>query len=404
MMNIKKHLSNELFLLFAFFPLIPNTLKGLPVILLVLGSFFLIEKTKVNWKWFLINSSTFLLYVFSLLYTTNFSYGFKKLETGLTFFIVPLVFFVLRPQIAITSQLRKKFLFLFVLSSTIFASYILFFIISDNNLTSNKDFYSDKFRLVVEKVPLIGQHPIYASIYLGNALIFTFYLFQLYSVSYKTKKGFFLLIAIFINTILLLMLSSKAVIFSLIILLILYFVHAFFLRGRFKKGLMYLCMLFIGALVLFVFNRRVNEMIRLDTYASVNSSYSNSFRVNIYECAINVFKHNPILGVGIGDAQDALNECYSYKSQLLLNNQYNSHNQYLDFCIKLGFLGLVVFIGFLAANYRYAHNSNDELFKVIILFYCLNFLTENILVRQSGLILFVFFIHFFRNNKTYKIS
>ena len=178
-----------------------------------------------------------------------------------------------------------------------------------------------------------------------------------------------------------------------------YLVQTIVREKKQKQGLVFLSVLFIGVLMLFTFNRRMNEMIKFDTYTSLNSNYSNSFRVNIYNCAINVFKRSPFLGYGVGDAQDELNNCYSYKDQLLLNNKYNSHNQYLDFAIKLGLLGLATFMVLLIANYQYAKYSKDELFRYIIIFYCLNFFTENLLARQSGLILFVFLINFFRINK-----
>ena len=83
------------FIFLALFPLIPNRIKGLPVILLLLFSIFLFfnEKRKqFNWKLLLINSSIFLVYLFSLLYTSNISYAMKKLEISLSLLVFPLVF------------------------------------------------------------------------------------------------------------------------------------------------------------------------------------------------------------------------------------------------------------------------------------------------------------------------
>ncbi|GAL62284.1 O-antigen ligase family protein [Algibacter lectus] len=399
MIRTKTYILNGLFLFFAFFPIIPNSVKGLPVVLLFLGSLFLKQKKKINWNWFLINSSIFFLYIISLTYTQNISYGIRIIETALTFLIIPLVFFILRPQIKISQQLRTKFLVLFIVSTTIFSLFALFYIITDNKTEYFKDFYSNKFRIIVENIPLIGQHPSYASIYLGISLIFIIHLFKRNLLSYKKQEKLFLIFSGFINIVLLLMLSSRGVIFSLIILLILYLVKNIVRGKKQKQGFVFLCLLFICVLMLFTFNRRMNEMIKFDTYTSLNSNYSNSFRVNIYNCAINIFKGSPFWGYGVGDAQDELNNCYSYKDQLLLNNNYNSHNQYLDFSIKLGLLGLVAFMVFLIANYQYAKSSKDELLMCVIIFYCMNFFSENILVRQSGLILFIFFIHFFRINK-----
>lgn len=399
MIRKREHILNGILLVFSFFPIIPNNIKGLPVILLFLGALFFYSKSKINWNWFLINSSIFLLYLLSLSYTQNISYGMRIVETALTFLVIPFVFFVLRPQIKISHQLQTKFLVLFTYSTTVFALLTLFYIIVDNKTEYYKDFYSNKFRIVVENIPLIGQHPIYASIYLGISLIFITYLFKRNLLDYQKRQKVFMIFSGFINIVLLLMLSSKGVIISLVILLISYLGRTVFKEKKQKQGFVFLFLLFISVSILFTFNRRMNEMIKFNTYKSLSSNYSNSFRFNIYNCAIKVFKGSPFWGYGVGDAQDELNNCYSYNDQLLLNNNYNSHNQYLDFTIKLGLLGLAAFLALIIVNYQYAKYSKSELVKYIIIFYCLNFFTENILVRQSGLILFVFFIHFFRVNK-----
>ena len=132
MIRIKTYISNSLFLLFAFFPIIPNTVKGFPVVMLFLGSLFFNQKKKINWNWFLINSSIFFLYILSLTYTKNVSYGMSIIETALTFLIIPLVFFVIIPQVKISQELRTKFIILFIVSTTIFSCLVLFCIIIDN--------------------------------------------------------------------------------------------------------------------------------------------------------------------------------------------------------------------------------------------------------------------------------
>ena len=58
-MNIKRNDFNKQkilnfgVLLFAIFPVLPNKIKGLPIVFLVLVSFIYFKKTKINFRFFL---------------------------------------------------------------------------------------------------------------------------------------------------------------------------------------------------------------------------------------------------------------------------------------------------------------------------------------------------------------
>ena len=77
----KVNILNGLILTFAVFPIIPNSIKGLPVILLFVGALFFFKKREVNWKSLLVNSSLFLMYTISVIYSNDHSVALKKLET-----------------------------------------------------------------------------------------------------------------------------------------------------------------------------------------------------------------------------------------------------------------------------------------------------------------------------------
>jgi len=52
-------------------------------------------------------------------------------------------------------------------------------------------------------------------------------------------------------------------------------------------------------------------------------------------------------------------------------------------------------LSFLIINYVKAKENKNFIVTYILIFYCIIFLIENILLRQSGVILFYFFITFF---------
>jgi len=381
-------------LLFAFIPIIPN-IKWVPVAILLLVSLFHFKNKDYNLKWFFVNTSIYLLIVISLSYTNNLAFGLKKLETSFSLFILPLIFFIILPKNIFKERLMLQFMKLFITSSIIFSVIIITYILFDNSIEYIEGFYTNNYRKVAEGIPLIGQHSIYASIFLAIAIIFSSHLLDRKSALITKKFKLFLALSTLVNTTLIIMLSSKGVIISLIIILPIIFFKKLFKTNNKIRALTSLCIITLVVLSLFVYNRRMNEMIRFETYGVVDTNYSNSYRVNIYKCVLQVVKERWLFGYGVGDAQNALDNCYKNENELLLKKTYNSHNQFLDIWIKTGIFGLLVFITFLYLNFQGAIKTNKFILLSILLLYTLNFLTENILVRQSGVILFSFLINFF---------
>ena len=151
-------------------------------------------------------------------------------------------------------------------------------------------------------------------------------------------------------------------------------------------------------ITLFIYNRRMNELINTQTYEEFNPQLSTSIRLGIYDCSWEIIKRKLFIGYGIGDAQRELNMCYANKSDILLMYRFNSHNQYLDITIKTGLIGLFVFLAFLGINFKNAIKDKNQLLIMILFLYCMIFSVENVLSRQSGVILLFFLICFFNNS------
>lgn len=379
-------------LIFSFFPLLPNKLKGLSVVALLVVSLFGNVKKSVNIKELLINSSLFLVYLFSLIYTDDYKFAYSKLETGLSILVIPVIFNGFLAKFKFKLKFKVKFLKLSIIFSFFFAFISLLFISIESELIYTLNWNTDKFRNTASQLPLIGQHPIYASIFLSTPLFFFSELIRMKVISTKGKQlfCFFLLV----NFALLFMLSSKGVIISLLLVFI---ISALIEVKNFKIAVAAIFIL----TCFFFFSRRAKELYKVEVYNEINENYSTSIRLGIYKCAFKLINSNPILGYGIGDAQRELNLCYAYESNTLLKNRFNSHNQYIDILIKTGFFGLLVFIYFIFFNIRKAIKSSNGLVLQILFFYCLIFLSENILLRQSGVILFYFLIIFLNHSGSF---
>lgn len=96
-----------------------------------------------------------------------------------------------------------------------------------------------------------------------------------------------------------------------------------------------------------IFRDRVNQtQVELDAIAIGDKSGSIGLRIQMWEAALRIWKDSPIIGVGDGH-KAILKELHSeghVTDKLLSFSPSHYHNQYLDFLVKKGVLGLALFL------------------------------------------------------------
>ncbi len=105
----KQKILNFGVLLFAIFPVLPNKIKGLPIVFLVLVSFIYFKKTKINFRLFLLNASLYIIYLFAFFFSNHKGAIGSLLETSLSVLCLPLVFNVLISHVRFDQRVRLKF-------------------------------------------------------------------------------------------------------------------------------------------------------------------------------------------------------------------------------------------------------------------------------------------------------
>ena len=390
-----------LFILIGAFPITPFKMKGLAVCAFVVLALIVIPKKfkKLNLFYFL-NSLLYLSYVMSLIYSDSFSRGLSVLETTVSMFVFPLVFFFISGNKNASKHLIKhdrllKVIFVgssFLLSALIFITSLEF----GNYFTEKIDINKFLIRLNTDFY-WMEDHPIYLSIYIATTIL------MIGGLILKTKsyqKLIFLIIGAF-QLFVLLVLSKKGVIISLIIAL------ALFCFFTIRKKMLLILYIILG-LAIFSFLtknyapdtiKRFREVVDVKSYKKIESHSSTSQRYGIYKCSLETFNEKWLLGFGVGDTQNALTSCYTKSSEVLVKGQYNSHNQYLGILLNVGIIGFLFFIITMFINLKLFYTKKDFLAFCLILMYLLFMLTENILDRQNGVILFSFFLnyYFFKN-------
>ena len=119
-------------------------------------------------------------------------------------------------------------------------------------------------------------------------------------------------------------------------------------------------------------------------------------RLTIWETTLNLANDHLLFGVGSSDSKRELFEYYKETDQIFLTkHQLPVHNQYLDFLLKFGFLGVlgaILFVSYIGIiGFRL---KNSLVISFFFLFFISN-LTDDFLIRFDGIVFSGFWLSIF---------
>jgi O-antigen ligase len=127
---------------------------------------------------------------------------------------------------------------------------------------------------------------------------------------------------------------------------------------------------------------------RLDEFDDPEGEIFSSLvtRVSIWETALKRSQQDIWIGVGAADGKDELNQAYIDTNQVFLAKyKFPTHNQYIDFLLKFGVLGLCATIAYMLHILWISYRLKSSLiFMFFILFFTAN-LTDDFLIRFDGI-------------------
>jgi O-antigen ligase len=131
------------------------------------------------------------------------------------------------------------------------------------------------------------------------------------------------------------------------------------------------------------------EMVgRLDEFDDPEGEIFSSLvtRVSIWETALKRSQQDIWIGVGAADGKDELNQAYIDTNQVFLAKyKFPTHNQYIDFLLKFGVLGLCATTAYMLHILWISYRLKSSLiFMFFILFFTAN-LTDDFLIRFDGI-------------------
>lgn len=382
-----------LFFLIAGFPLFPKAVESILMFLFFLTSILIILKTKQkidqkNIKQVLLLSSVFIVYLFSSVYSNNHQETIKFLIITLPIFLFALSFcFLSNETISIKHfEIIKKIF----ITSTIISLIICHIYLTINSSSSITNW---EYRNMFEDFTKV--HGTYFSIWIGFALLMLVHQIKQFN-GLLDYKNFLIIILIIIYLIYWQYIIAARLPFFLTIVLILFYVI-----NNLKSSIKYITLFSVTLIAVSLFVVNFNIIKSKIKFGIPEGRYdlkhkemtSEEIRTGIYYCSFKIFSDDMIFGVGIGDVNDQLNDCYknnipSNVYQLFL---YNTHNQYMQMALAGGFLGLLFFLYNTFFIFKTSLNRKNSLYLMFNILLAVCFLTENILSRHDGVIFYSYF-------------
>jgi len=352
------------------------------------------EQCNFIFKWKIIQQNNFTLplflyiglfvfYTIGLVYSENMSFGKNDIVLKLPLLALPLIVFSYDLKKWTFVRIKTLFNFYFVgcflaIAYNVYHSYI--------NFTEYYN-YAHFFYLLASFL----HHPSYASMFYTFALAAIIYFLLNKKTTIIEKVLYFLCIPVLIAEIFLL--SSKTAFLVLFVLFILLIIYIIFSKQIKKTNLLYIFFILLigGGMYTYLpdnFNRFTKKIESIKGVEDIR----NDGRYTIWRYAAQVAKENLPCGTGSGDVKDALKEKYLQKLELdYYVREYNCHNQYLQLLVTLGIFGCLLFIVGQVYSIVIAYKKKYFLYFVFTLIVGINFLTEAMLERQSGLVFFAVF-------------
>jgi len=364
------------------------------VILALLSIFLFKDKyTKVFLKKYLFFISFFISIVIGLildLFTTN-DFEFKEITKRASFIMMPFVIYYSRKEIQVLS-LKIFIYFLTLLSSTLI---ILGFVRSVINRgviiygiwdsKTTEEFYSHERilnwgELSYNRLFLyFDMHPTYYSLF--SVIVVLLILFtNILSIGKKRQ-----LAMVILHMIMIVLVGSKAGIFTLLFLLIIKLLTEITKKKQFVTFAVLIAIPVLFIIIIPSTQLRLKKAVVSLSFKEINlKNSSTNERIILWKSIKDFNRNEVILGSG-----------YTYSRQKvhrLTGIDKNMHNQYLQTLISSGLIGFILLIFFLFSPLVSHQNLLVKIFIGIIGF---NLLFENMLDRVWGIMFISFFYSLF---------
>ncbi|WP_103069027.1 O-antigen ligase family protein [Aquimarina sediminis] len=380
---------NSLYIAFFLLPLGINLPTPFFIVSIVfgIGMMFRPQNKFVLDKSVLLFPLYFILMSFSLIYTDNLFDGLSLLQRSLSLLLFPIIFLFVKEDAATVKRLFDFLLvglivsfFINVFNAT---NNLLWYVLDQQETTGLLSFLekisNERYRFFSgsEFSKLVNSN--YVSIYI--LLVLSYYLKN----RLESSGQVIVLVILFLYLFILASIAAYLILAIMSILLI------FDIADKGKKYIMLI--VFLMGAILFLNNPRVSHFYyRIKDFCKTvdyksESTASEKSKLLAWDASIKLIKKAPVLGYGVGDANEALMAEYNELNYRLNHqNKYNSHNQFLQTYLQTGIMGFCILVAIFVLLAMRMKRSRNE-FSVFLIFF-ISLLFESMLVRFNGIVFF----------------
>ncbi len=383
------------------------------------------KKLKINSKkWFpiLIISIPFLLDVIFLWNNVELSEGFKHMEKRLSTFIFPLL--IIGQAFVIDFNKILKIYSIFF--TTILYVLLIRFLIIEPELVQK---YLNGIHLWEMGYSFANSTSVHApalNMHVAFLVVVNTYLLVNHAIKNKWKLLNYRIVLFIASLLMLLIINTRLAIANAVLGIFLILFFELFKKVSRKKLISITAGTSVLLMVVFfafakafpyitekyssVTFAHMDKVGKLDDFEDPEGEIYSSFvtRVSIWKTAWERSQEDLLFGVGAADGKDELNQAYEDTNQVFLSKyKFPTHNQYLDFLLKFGILGVVGVLLYifhiLWIGLKWQHTVPIFFF---ILFFTSN-LTDDFLIRFDGITFSALWISIFAsiywNNRLNKV-
>ena len=344
-----------------------------------------IQNLKQNRKPITYLGGLFSLFLIGLLFTNNISDGLRDVERTLTLLLIPLFVFSHKRE---DFNIKRVFIALGIGLAFIMIicwGMVVHSILNDPTPWVQAGYFFEWIYMGWNLLIPIEGHPSYIAI-----LVVLFMASLIFGDSFKSfRKNKWAFIATILPFVLFLLeLGSRIGIIALVII-----ISSYVLKKMNKKRGLYLVLVVAALIILsnkFDFlGEKFDDM--FDNRGEVK--FERYYR---WEGILETFNDeaNWLIGTGSGDVQEIYETAYlEGRFYQALSENYNAHNQFIEFLVANGIIGLFVYV-FVLLFFAYKTKLKGDAFNFFVLIVLFS-ASESIFGRSQGVFIFAFFYSIF---------
>ncbi len=323
----------------------------------------------------------FILYACSFFWSSNVPYYFTRIQLMLPFLVLPFSFQSIKWDRKYFDYLAMLFVAVCIVGScTSLYSYLL-----------DKEAIDASYGLS-KSIPTPFQND---HIRFGVAIVIAVS-FSIQLLKQSARPKWLWILSIVFLTIYLHVLASKTALLSLYIIIFYEVLILIVKRKRWQLGLGILSTLVALPIIFFYASSSFNKKFWYSMYSisemgneKVQTNISDEGRIVSYQTAVNIYKEYWVLGVGVGDGQDAMAMAYD-RQDIQSEKILYPHNQFIYIALVTGSIGLLYFLYCVFFFFK-KHFRTSEWLGSFLLLFIIPFTVEAFLNTQYGIALFLFF-------------